>query len=268
LFVKPTNGRGGTGAERWDRVAPFALEGPGGERLDSQALVQRLVERSRKAPLIVQPRLTTHHALAGVTTGALPTIRVVTCLNERGQPEVIGAVFRMAIGMNVTVDNLHAGGIAAAVALDCGRLSRATNLGTDARLGWVSAHPDTGAPVEGRTLPLWEEVKQLAIIAHSAFLDRVVIGWDIAILDDGPILVEGNGNPDMDIIQRFMPIGLREHRFAELLAHHLRHRRDHGAFPPPDSTLRRPRNEAGYLHSHQRQTDAGRARVGAQLPPE
>jgi hypothetical protein len=52
----------------------------------------------------------------------LPTVRVVTCLDERGGPELIGAVFRMSVGKNVTVDNLHAGGIAAQVALDSGRL--------------------------------------------------------------------------------------------------------------------------------------------------
>ena len=52
--------------------------------------------------------------------------------------------------------------------------------------------------------------------AHRKFNDRVVIGWDIAVLEDGPILIEGNGNPDLDILQRFMRVGLREHRFAEI----------------------------------------------------
>jgi hypothetical protein len=28
----------------------------------------------------------------------------------------------------------------------------------------------------------------------------------------------------MDILQRFMPVGLKAHRFAELLSHHLRSR--------------------------------------------
>ena len=224
LFVKRSKGRGGRGAERWDRVAPFTFRNPAGERLDLKTLLDRLAERSRKAALIVQPRLTANRALADLCTGALPTVRLVTCLDERGRPEVIGAVFRMAIGDNVTVDNLHAGGIAAAVDLDSGRLSRATNLGTDARLGWLFEHPDTGGMIEGRALPLWDKVKRIALDAHGAFIDRVVIGWDIAILDDGPILIEGNGNPDMDILQRFMRVGLRDHRFGELLAHHLRAR--------------------------------------------
>jgi glutathione synthase/RimK-type ligase-like ATP-grasp enzyme len=95
-------------------------------------------------------------------------------------------------------------------------------LGSDARLGWLPHHPDTGAQIEGRKLPLWEEVKELALTAHRLFDDRVVIGWDIAMLDGGPILIEGNGNPDMDIIQRFMTTGLRSKRFGELVGHHLR----------------------------------------------
>src|SRR5438105_613384 len=224
LFVKPCGGRGGKGAERWDLVGPGLFAGPNGERLDSKALSARLVEQSRAAPLIVQHGLQPHPALTDLTTGALSTVRIVTCLDEHGDPEVIGAVFRMSIGKNVTVDNFHAGGIAANVALDSGQLSRATNMGSDARLGWLSVHLDTQAPIQARVLPCWSETKALAIAAHREFSDRVVIGWDVAILEDGPILIEGNGNSDMDILQRFMRVGLKEHRFAELLAHHLRSR--------------------------------------------
>lgn len=224
LFVKPSKGRGGRGADRWDCVARQIYEGPGGERLYAAVLIDRLVRRSRQTPLVVQPRLKPHSEVARLTSGALPTARIVTCLNEQGEPEVMVSVFRMSIGSNRTVDNMHAGGIAAAPDIETGRLSRASDLGMSARLGWFTAHPDTGEQIEGRVLPCWEEAKQLAIQAHRAFSDRTVIGWDIAILEDGPILVEGNGNPDMDIIQRFMRVGLKRHRFGELIAWHLQQR--------------------------------------------
>ena len=136
----------------------------------------------------------------------------------------MAAMVRTSFGSNMTVDNLHAGGIGALIDLKTGKLSRASNLGFDARLGWFSAHPDTGVAIEGSVVPCWDAVKALAIDAHRQFDDRVVIGWDIAVLDDGPILIEGNGNPDLDILQRFMRIGLREHRFAQLLAHHMNRR--------------------------------------------
>lgn len=224
LFIKPTAGRGGRGAERWDRVAPFTFSGRTGETLRADELLARLVERSKQRPLIVQPRMRPHPQLASITAGALPTTRILTCLNEQGEPEVMASMLRTSFGANRTVDNLHAGGIGALVDVASGTLSKSSNLGSDARLGWFSAHPDTGAVIEGKRLPCWEEAKALAIAAHRCFDDRMVIGWDIAILEDGPILVEGNGNPDLDILQRFMRIGFRDHRLGALLAHHLRER--------------------------------------------
>ena len=221
LFVKPRGGRGGRGAERWDRVEPGLYLGPGGQRVGNEELLHRLLARSRATPLIVQPRLQPHPELAEITAGALPTLRVLTCLDERHEPEVMAAMIRTSFGTSRTVDNLHAGGIGALVDVPSGRLGKASNLGADARLGWFSFHPDSGAPIEGLVVPCWKEVKAAAIDAHREFADRVVVGWDIAVLGDGPIFVEGNGNPDLDILQRFMPIGLREHRFAALIAYHL-----------------------------------------------
>ncbi|GAA3890127.1 hypothetical protein GCM10022276_06470 [Sphingomonas limnosediminicola] len=225
LFVKPCTGRGGRGAERWDRIAPRTYANTCGEQLTGRQLLERLIARSRQEPLIVQLRMRAHRDLLSLTAGALPTIRVLTCLNAEHEPEVMAAMLRTSFGHNVTVDNLHAGGIGALVDLESGHLSRSSNIGSDARLGWFSTHPDTGSAIEGRAVPLWSEAKSLAIGAHREFNDRIAIGWDVAILDDGPIIVEGNGNPDLDILQRFMRVGLRDHRFADLLAYHLRKKR-------------------------------------------
>jgi hypothetical protein len=197
--------------------------GPAGLRLTSSQLAGHLETRAQSRPLLVQERVKPHHSLNVLTSGALPTVRVTTCLGESGDPEVVSGVFRMAIGNNRTVDNLHAGGIAASVGVEDGRLSRASDLGMDARLGWLDRHPDTGAFIKGRELPLWNETKALALQAHRAFADRVLVGWDIAITDDGPVIVEGNSSPDLDIIQRFgSPVC--NSRFGELLAWHLRDR--------------------------------------------
>ena len=224
LFVKPATGRGGRGAERWDRTGPSTFGSPAGEELGAQELLSRLVARSRHSPLLVQPRLRPHCELLPITAGALPTMRILTCLDEAGEPEVMAAMLRTSFGKNRTVDNLHAGGIGALIDIASGILGKASDLGSDAQLGWFSAHPDSGAPIEGKAVPCWEDAKALGIAAHRHFRDRIVIGWDIAILEDGPIVVEGNGNPDLDILQRFMRTGLRKHRLATLLAFHLRER--------------------------------------------
>ena len=220
LFVKPLIGCGGKGAERWDRVGHRRWS-DGTCVLADRQLVERL--RSRGRPLIVQKRLQPHPSLQPLTSGAVPTVRLLTCLDERDLPEAIAAVFRMSVGANRTVDNFHAGGVACAVSLESGELGIASDLGANARLGWCADHPTTGARIVGKRLPYWNEVKELGRRAHRGFADRVLIGWDIAITQEGPVIVEGNRGPDLDIMQRFMEFGFyNEHRLSELIAHHLR----------------------------------------------
>jgi len=219
LFVKPVIGRGGKGAQRWDVVGSGLYRASNGETVTGAALLQRL--SANELPMLIQPRLQNHPDLEAFNNGALSTVRVLTCLNEKGHPEIIGAAARMAIGGNHVVDNLHAGGIAAAVDVQTGVLGRASNLGADARLGWLDHHPVSGARITGTTLPMWDAVREFAVRAHRAFSDRILVGWDIAITPDGPVLVEGNGSPDLDIMQRFAGRGLLAGRLGVLLAFHL-----------------------------------------------
>jgi hypothetical protein len=236
LFIKPMIGEGGKGAERWNRLAPRTWSN-GTVMLGDEALLARL--RSKMRPLIVQKLVKPHSALECLTSGAVPTVRALTVIDEQGRPELVATVFRMSMGENRTVDNIHAGGLACAVSLDDGSLGLASDLGSDARFGWHRRHPTTDAPIEGTRLPSWDETKALAIKAHTVFPDRLVIGWDIAIAEDGPIVIEGNRGPDVDLMQRFMELGFcHHHRFGQLIAHHLRVR-GYGDAPvsAPDANL-------------------------------
>ena len=222
LFVKPVRGRGGKGAERWDHIGSGLYRQPGGETLSASRLAERLRAMSLVQSYLVQERARNHPAIADLSNGALNTVRMITCLDEQEQPEIIGAVLRMAVGRNVTVDNVHAGGIAAPIDLRQGRLRRATYMGIDSSHPWIDRHPDTGATITGRHLPNWQELCELVTRAHSAFNDWVVIGWDVAIMADGPRLVEGNSGPDIDLIQRPLRTAFGDTRLGELLALHLR----------------------------------------------
>jgi len=221
LFVKPVRGRGGRGAERWDYAGGGDYRRLDGRKLTGAALVDRLRDMSRRQPYLVQERAHNHPAMRDLSNGALNTIRIITCLDEQERPEIIAAVLRMAVGDNATVDNVHAGGLAASVDLMEGRLSPATDMGVDAKLGWIDRHPDTGAPIAGRVLPMWSEVRDLVLTAQAAFGDWAVIGWDVAIMADRPRLVEGNSGPDIDLVQRPLRVPFGDARFGALLAFHL-----------------------------------------------
>ena len=221
LFVKPVVGKGGRGGQRWDYCGPDEYRSSQGVLLGRQQLFERWIYKSVRKPLLVQPRVLNHPDLCGLNNGALSTVRVLTCLDEENQPELIGAIMRMAIGKNMVVDNAHAGGIAAAVDVQSGALGPATDLGMSSRLGWLEFHPTTGARIEGVTLPHWQSLRSLVAQAHSTVPGAVVLGWDVAITPTGPLLIEANVGPGLEIMQRANRQGFSRGRFGELLAYHL-----------------------------------------------
>jgi hypothetical protein len=221
LFVKWVEGKGGRGAEcwryrdgRWHR---------GRLSLDEAGLFKLLADHSHVGALLLQPRMINHPDLADINLGTLCTFRVVTALDEQERPELIGAVLRMPSRADSAVDNFHAGGIAAPVDVTTGRLGAASDMGLKPNTRWHAVHPVTGGPIEGRIVPYWPAVMALVEEAHAKLGERVVIGWDVAVLADGPAIVEANGLPDQDILQRIHKVPLGAARLGQLLAHHLTH---------------------------------------------
>lgn len=217
LFVKPRSGSGGHRMERWDHLGDGTYRSSAGDVLSRQALVDQLIGKSLKDDFLVQPRLANHPALDDISNGALATIRILTIRNAEGAVEATNAAFRMAIG-NAVVDNFHQGGIATAVDFETGRIGEASDIGIRPGVGWRESHPVSGARFAGRVLPFWREAHDLAIRAHEAFPQRIIVGWDVAMLPDGACIIEGNGKPDLDIHQRAERRPLGDRRIADLLA--------------------------------------------------
>ncbi|GAB2179071.1 sugar-transfer associated ATP-grasp domain-containing protein [Dongia sp. agr-C8] len=224
LFVKKIEGRGGIGAELWLAQPHGRYRNTAGEELTGEDLVTRVLGYSKQADYLIQARLVNHPGLADLTPGALSTVRLLTILNEQGEPEAVNAAFRMAISAASPVDNFHAGGIAAAVDMATGGLGAATGLGLGGDFRWHDNHPLTGGRIRGRVLPDWPEAVALAIAAHRLIAPRVMVGWDIGFLPDGPCLIEGNTGPDADIHQRTELQPLGNARYGALLAFHMERR--------------------------------------------
>jgi hypothetical protein len=222
LFIKPMDGAGGRGASVWKIQSDGSYRSNTGASLSETQLIDHLKALSQRQSYVVRSYVANRHDLADLSPGALSTVRVLTCLDEHGGIEVTHAVMRMARTPDVVVDNFHAGGIAAKIDIRTGVLGRATNMGLTRDTAWWDAHPLTGAPILGRQLPLWSEVLDVARRAHAAFPDQVAVGWDIALLEEGAELVEGNKSPDLDIIQRTHEEPIGNSRFGELFAFNIR----------------------------------------------
>lgn len=166
---------------------------------------------------VVQELLTAHPDLEDISPRVLPTLRVVTCRDERGEPEACSTVLRLGAGSDRPVDNFNAGGLA--VRLGAGGRCEAAFTAS----GEVERHPATGAAIAGRAVPGLAEALALALRAHSTLgAGFTVVGWDIGLSDRGPIMVEGNWNPGTDIIQLAEGVGLDRTRLGELYRFHLK----------------------------------------------
>lgn len=222
LFLKPNQGKGGRGCERWDCIEPGRYRKYGTSEWASAAeLLGHVRALGKRRPYLVQPRAKNHPDLIYLCGAALSSMRIMSILNERDEVEVLFAVFKISGHDNSIVDNFHAGGFVSAVDMTTGELGAATDWGIKQPGRWLERHPVTNARIAGRYLPLWPETVELVRRAHASMIDRVAVGWDVAITDRGPALVEGNNQFGLDMVQRTHREPVGNSRFCELYAWHI-----------------------------------------------
>jgi hypothetical protein len=222
LFAKPRTGRGASGVRMYRRISAFRYEDEAGRRLTLGAIASDLIRRFGTRNVMVLPRLRNHPDLAPLASESLITIRAVTCLDERQQPELVLAYLRVLAKLEPDWPvKKPISEYAAAVDLTDGMLSAMTGDKPECLSQWHERHPVTGAAITGRSVPCWSAVAALAERAHRVTRDRVLVGWDIAITPAGPLLLEGNSYPDVHYPQRIHRRPYGEMRIGTLLRHHM-----------------------------------------------
>ncbi len=218
-FVKPASGSHGEGAFSL-AVHASGLEWSGrkGSYEDFFRHCDKALEHTRS--LIVQPKLFNHRAIRELTQAkGLSTVRVVTFRKADGI-KVVAACLRIVVGES-EVDNFSAGAggnLTGAVDVATGRLI--TARGSRSR-HWptitdVLTHPRSGATIVGMELPHWPALLELVQAAHASIPSLHTVGWDVAITDAGPVIVEANWRYDIDLLQVAYKKG-----FARIISEHL-----------------------------------------------
>lgn len=144
---------------------------------------------------VVEEYIVQHQDIAAFCSASVNTLRIVT-LNAQGKCNFLFAVIRM--GRGDIVDNVHSGGIAAAVDPKTGVVT-SDALDADGNLHVV--HPCSKLPIKGFQIPNWDAVLDLCQTCCRRIPGVNLIGWDIAITADGVELIEGNSAPSFVTIQ-------------------------------------------------------------------
>lgn len=204
LFSKPKDYRWGIGTARWSWVAEQTYRGEDGRLISEEGMMEELIRQSSERPIILQERLANHPEVSGLSGGALCTVRVVTSRATGGRARVVAAAFAMPVG-SAPASNFHYGSVVSGIDIRTGRLGPGVVSDTARCTVSFDRHPDTGNVFLEERLPLWEDVVELVEKAHGEVCSVSSLGWDVALSDSGPVLVEVNVSWGLDIVQ--MPSG-------------------------------------------------------------
>jgi hypothetical protein len=147
------------------------------------------------------------------------TLRIVTILDpDDGRASVLGAYFRIGRAESYPTDNTSRGGYFCGVDLESGRLSKAIlDYLVDRPFQWVEKHPETGVVFEDVVIPDFSDICDQITEAALAMPMLPYVSWDVAILDDGISVIEGNRWSDLETFQFWKPLLIDERvrRFFE-----------------------------------------------------
>lgn len=143
-----------------------------------------------------------HSKLQKLSPMSLNTVRFVTQLTNDNNVEIIGAMLRM--GIHKETDNLSSGGIACNIDIKTGKIC-SNGASFDITLPEFETHPVSGLPLFGFEIPFWPEVIEMCKQAAMSNTDNKSIGWDVAITNKGPLIIEANNDWGARVWQ--MPAG-------------------------------------------------------------
>lgn len=214
-LLKPLRGSRGQGITRFE-LKGDRLIADSGEKFEIETLCSD--PQDKKSLYILQKYLYPHAELRPLMPNAcLGTARIHTVKTD-GEPRVFLACQKIPTGDNAT-DNYHfgqTGNLIGEVDITTGCLLTPIGPDPDYREFVVefSVHPDNGQPLPGFQIPCWADLLETAINGAKAFHELGTVGWDVALTEDGPCLIEGNSHygDEQAVVRRG-----QKHEYEQLL---------------------------------------------------
>lgn len=196
FIVKPATGQGGKGIHVYHRQGEdsFLCQN---QSVSAAEIVTRIVKDQWYGTCLIQELARNHPSYQAVSgSNALECLRVLTARTKSRGIQVYSTEARFTVDVNAEVDNFQggrSGNILCKVANDTGKVKDAFIFDTTkVSYRHITHHPNTQHPLVGWTIPEFKAAHAAAIRAHTSMASFAIIGWDIAIAERGPIIIEGN----------------------------------------------------------------------------
>lgn len=130
--------------------------------------------------------------LSAFNESSVNTVRFMTTLWPEGSANVIATWFKVGRAGRC-VDNAGNGGnVDAAIDVETGEIYNVVEFNGWRQTKKIERHPDSSSLLNGVVIDNWQAIKKKVEEFQQAFPYCKAAGWDIAITDEGPVVVEVN----------------------------------------------------------------------------
>lgn len=175
IIVKPIDGEGGKGIEKYEYINDE----------ESKIVYSSLLFKKQ---LLVEQCIKQHPDMNKLYNKSVNTLRMFTFYKD-GQAYFLQAILK--VGNGGVVDNFSSGGMYTYVD-DEGTVYAEVIDQMDNK---YYKHPISNETIVGFKVPMFKEAVGMVKEAAKVVPEMGYIGWDVAISEDGPVLVEGNCYP-------------------------------------------------------------------------
>lgn len=163
-------------------------------RYDGQKI--KLSEVLGEDPLIFESVVHQTKQFSGFNESSVNTVRFMTALYPDGSVKIIATFIKIGRA-GKCVDNAGGGGnVDVCVDTETGEIKYAIQYDGWRNIKEIEKHPDSGNQLNGVIIENWEAIKADVIKYQQAFPYCKAAGWDIAITDEGPVVIEVNDSWD------------------------------------------------------------------------
>ncbi len=166
---------------------------------------------------IFQTLMLPHPDISKIIGPSVSSVRMFVFSDQDGC-DVFRAAWKIPSSSNVADNFWRVGNMLAGIDGGSGRIVKTMHR-TPSGLVPIDVHPVTGVSFNDLVFPHWEQMRATVLAAAVNLPDCHFQGWDVALTDRGPILVElegDGGNPIME--QLCFESGLLNERYRRIVA--------------------------------------------------
>lgn len=175
IFCKMKDLECGHGCERL-KISDFA---------DFDALYDYLTD---KKFCTIEDNIVQHPALSKLYSNAVNSLRIITIIDDNNVPHCVYLVQKMGCGGSIIDNNC----LFSPVDPETGVIKYPAHSGDTTKGIVYNEHPDTKIHIQGYQLPFIKEAVDMCLKAAMVVPQVRYVGWDVALTENGPVIIEGN----------------------------------------------------------------------------